>query len=65
MRGISSERQLGAFYDLDRARQGLTNAIVAYLEPREPRAADGWRRVRTFRPPTRREALRRARAHSM
>jgi hypothetical protein len=40
MRGISSERQLGAFYDLDRARQGLTNAIVAYLEPREPRATD-------------------------
>jgi AcrR family transcriptional regulator len=38
MRGITSERQLGAFYDLDRARQGLTNAIVAYLEPTQPRA---------------------------
>ena len=32
MRGITSERQLGAFYDLDFARLGLTNAIVAYLE---------------------------------
>ncbi|WP_246241089.1 TetR/AcrR family transcriptional regulator [Mycolicibacterium madagascariense] len=32
MRGITSERQLGAFYDLDLARLGLTNAIVAYLE---------------------------------
>jgi AcrR family transcriptional regulator len=32
MRGITSERQLGSFYDLDVARQGLTNAIVAYLE---------------------------------
>jgi hypothetical protein len=40
MRGTPSERQLGVFYDLDRARQGLTNAIVAYLEPREPRATD-------------------------
>ena len=34
MRGITSERQLGSFSDLDLARQGLTNAIVAYLEAR-------------------------------
>jgi AcrR family transcriptional regulator len=32
MRGIVSERQLGTYSDLDLARQGLTNAIVAYLE---------------------------------
>lgn len=32
MRGIVSERQLGSFYDLDEARRGLTNAIVAYLQ---------------------------------
>lgn len=32
MRGLVSERQLGSFYDLDAARRGLTNAIVAYLE---------------------------------
>ena len=32
MRGIVSERQLGSYYDLDLARQGLTNAIAAYLE---------------------------------
>jgi AcrR family transcriptional regulator len=32
MRGIVSERQLGALYDLDLARRGLTNAIVAYLK---------------------------------
>jgi AcrR family transcriptional regulator len=32
MRGITSERQLGTYADLDLARQGLTNAIVAYLE---------------------------------
>jgi AcrR family transcriptional regulator len=32
MRGITSERQLGSYYDLDLARQGLTDAIVAYLE---------------------------------
>ncbi len=32
MRGISSERQLGGYYDLDAARRGLTNAIVAYLQ---------------------------------
>jgi AcrR family transcriptional regulator len=32
MRGIASERQLGSYFDLDLARQGLTNAIVAYLE---------------------------------
>ncbi len=32
MRGIVSERQLGSYYDLDEARRGLTNAIVAYLE---------------------------------
>ena len=33
MRGLASERQLGSYYDLDLARRGLTNAIVAYLEP--------------------------------
>ncbi|WP_186243187.1 TetR/AcrR family transcriptional regulator [Mycobacterium simulans] len=32
MRGITSERQLGTYSDLDEARRGLTNAIVAYLE---------------------------------
>jgi AcrR family transcriptional regulator len=32
MRGLVSERQLGSYYDLDLARRGLTNAIVAYLE---------------------------------
>ncbi|MCV7066605.1 TetR family transcriptional regulator [Mycolicibacterium farcinogenes] len=32
MRGIASERQLGTYTDLDMARRGLTNAIVAYLE---------------------------------
>ncbi len=32
MRGITSERQLGTYSDLDMARRGLTNAIVAYLE---------------------------------
>jgi AcrR family transcriptional regulator len=32
MRGITSERQLGTYSDLDKARRGLTNAIVAYLE---------------------------------
>ncbi len=32
MRGIASERQLGTYTDLDLARQGLTNAIVAYLK---------------------------------
>jgi AcrR family transcriptional regulator len=36
MRGITSERQLGSYYDLDLARQGLTNAIVAYLEATGP-----------------------------
>jgi AcrR family transcriptional regulator len=36
MRGIVSERQLGALYDLDLARRGLTNAIVSYLkDPRQ------------------------------
>ena len=34
MRGIVSERQLGSYSDLDLARAGLTNAIVAYLDPR-------------------------------
>jgi AcrR family transcriptional regulator len=34
MRGITSERQLGTYSDLDAARRGLTNAIVAYLEAR-------------------------------
>jgi AcrR family transcriptional regulator len=32
MRGITSERQLGTYSDLDMARRGLTNSIVAYLE---------------------------------
>ncbi|MHA7661736.1 TetR/AcrR family transcriptional regulator [Mycolicibacterium sp. HS_4_1] len=32
MRGIASERQLGTYTDLDMARRGLTNAIVAYLK---------------------------------
>jgi len=32
MRGITSERQLGSYSDLDMARQGLTSAIAAYLE---------------------------------
>jgi hypothetical protein len=41
MRGITSERQLGAFYDLNLARKGLTNAIVAYLEPSEQRVTGG------------------------
>ena len=32
MRGITSERQLGTYADLDMARRGLTNAIAVYLE---------------------------------
>ncbi|NED70418.1 TetR/AcrR family transcriptional regulator, partial [Streptomyces sp. SID10244] len=32
MRGMASEAQLGTYSDLDEARRGLTNAIVAYLE---------------------------------
>lgn len=32
MRGIASERQLGTYTDLDMARRGLANAIVAYLK---------------------------------
>ena len=32
MRGITSEKQLGTYSDLDEARRGLTNAIIAYLE---------------------------------
>ncbi len=32
MRGLVSERQLGSYYDLDLARQGLTNAIAGYLQ---------------------------------
>lgn len=35
MRGLASERQLGSFNDHDLARRGLTNAIVAYLDPGE------------------------------
>jgi AcrR family transcriptional regulator len=31
MRGLVSERQLGSYADLDVARRGLTNALVAYL----------------------------------
>ena len=38
MRGIVSERQLGALYDLDLARRGLTKAIVAYLKDPRQRA---------------------------
>lgn len=34
MRGLVSERQLGSYADLDEARQGLTNALALYLEPR-------------------------------
>jgi AcrR family transcriptional regulator len=33
MRGLVSERQLGSYADLDMARRGLINALVAYLEP--------------------------------
>jgi AcrR family transcriptional regulator len=36
MRGITSEKQLGTYSDLDEARRGLTNAIVAYLEHSQP-----------------------------
>jgi AcrR family transcriptional regulator len=36
MRGLVSERQLGTYADLDEARRGLTNSIVAYLHPAEP-----------------------------
>ena len=36
MRGITSERQLGTYIDLELARRGLTNAIVSYLEDRGP-----------------------------
>jgi AcrR family transcriptional regulator len=32
MRGLVSEKQLGSYSDLDEARRGLVNAIVAYLE---------------------------------
>lgn len=32
MRGLVSEKQLGSYSDLDEARRGLINAIVAYLE---------------------------------
>ncbi|BBZ38565.1 transcriptional regulator [Mycobacterium conspicuum] len=34
LRGLVSERQLGSYADLDVARRGLTNALVAYLKPR-------------------------------
>ena len=33
MRGLVSERQLGSYADLDVARRGLANALVAYLQP--------------------------------
>ncbi|ADT98841.1 MULTISPECIES: TetR/AcrR family transcriptional regulator [Mycolicibacterium] len=37
MRGLVSERQLGSYADLDVARRGLTNALVAYLQsPAQP-----------------------------
>jgi len=32
MRGLVSERQLGSYADLDVARRGLINALVAYLQ---------------------------------
>ncbi len=32
MRGLVSEQQLGSYSDLDEARRGLINALVAYLE---------------------------------
>ncbi|MGF2951254.1 TetR/AcrR family transcriptional regulator, partial [Mycobacterium sp. THU-M116] len=32
VRGLVSERQLGSYADLNMARRGLTNALVAYLE---------------------------------
>ncbi|MDY6997200.1 MAG: TetR/AcrR family transcriptional regulator [Actinomycetota bacterium] len=35
MRGLVSERQLGSYADLDVARRGLTNALVAYLQAPE------------------------------
>jgi AcrR family transcriptional regulator len=35
MRGLVSERQLGSYADLDVARRGLTNALVAYLQARD------------------------------
>ncbi len=34
MRGITSERQLGSYSDLDLARRGLADAIAAYLRQR-------------------------------
>ncbi|ART72786.1 TetR family transcriptional regulator [Mycobacterium dioxanotrophicus] len=37
MRGITSERQLGTYIDLDEARRGLSKAIVAYLENSQTR----------------------------
>jgi hypothetical protein len=37
MRGITSERQLGTYTDLDLARSGLTDAVVAYLESQPDR----------------------------
>ena len=36
MRGITSERQLGTYIDLDEARRGLAGAIVAYLQTSAP-----------------------------
>jgi hypothetical protein len=36
MRGLVSERQLGSDADLEEARQGLTNALAAYLEESRP-----------------------------
>jgi AcrR family transcriptional regulator len=37
LRGLVSERQLGSYADLDVARRGLTNALVAYLEHSQER----------------------------
>ncbi|MGE2733274.1 TetR/AcrR family transcriptional regulator [Mycolicibacterium vaccae] len=38
MRGLASERQLGSYADLDVARRGLTNALVAYLQSSDIKA---------------------------
>ena len=40
MRGLVSERQLGSYADLDVARRGLTNALVAYLQAKDQPQTD-------------------------
>lgn len=40
MRGLVSEKQLGSYSDLDVARRGLADAIVAYLAPTEESGQD-------------------------